>query len=349
VKKLCVTGSSGLIGSECVLQLHKEFDSVHGIDNNMRMTFFGPGGDTTPTLAKLKARVPNFAHHDLDIRDRDAVNRLFRDEVFDVIVHCASQPSHDLAASIPFDDFEVNAVGTLNLLEAARQHARQSPFLFMSTNKVYGDRPNFIKLKELTTRWVYDEPAYANGIAEDFSIDQSKHSLFGASKVAADVVVQEYGRYFDMPTVCYRGGCLTGSRHAAVELHGFLAYLFKCAVENRPYTIFGYKGKQVRDQIHSFDVVAAFRAYIKKPIPAAVYNLGGGAGNAVSILESIELIRKITGNKVKTTYSATNRIGDHICYISNLSKIKRDYPDWDITVSLDAIVREMWEVWKESR
>lgn len=345
--KLCVTGSSGLIGSECVLQLHGEYETVFGIDNNMRMRFFGPGGDTTPTLTKLKSKVPNLVHRDLDIRDRDGVDRLFREEKFDVIIHCASQPSHDLAASIPFDDFGVNALGTLNLLEAARHHCPQSPFLFMSTNKVYGDRPNFIRLKEFSTRWAYDDPAYENGIAEDFSIDQSKHSLFGASKVAADVMVQEYGRYFDMPTVCYRGGCLTGSRHAAVELHGFLAYLFKCAVSGNPYTIFGYKGKQVRDQIHSSDVVAAFRAYIRKPVPAGVYNLGGGAGNAASVLESIDLVKRITGHELKYTYSDKNRIGDHICYISNLAKLRADFPGWDIRVSLTDIVREMWEVWRE--
>ena len=344
--KLLVTGSSGLIGSECVLQMHKDFDTVYGIDNNMRMDFFGIGGDTRPALNIIKNSVPNFIHHDIDIRDRETLMRLFKTEKFDVIIHCAAQPSHDLAASRPFDDFETNALGTLNLLEAARKYCAGSPFLFMSTNKVYGDGPNRLKLKELEKRWDYDDPNYKNGIAETFSIDHSKHSIFGASKAAADIMVQEYGRYFDMPTAAYRGGCLTGSRHAAVELHGFLAYLFKCAVEGKPYTIYGYKGKQVRDQIHSSDVVAAFKAYIRAPKPAAVYNLGGGRQNSVSILEAIELVKEITGYELKYTYSDKNRIGDHICYISDLTGLKKDYPEWNITVSLKDIVNEMWMTWQ---
>jgi CDP-paratose 2-epimerase len=344
--KLLVTGSSGLIGSECVIQMHGDFGAVFGIDNNMRMDFFGPGGDTRPTLGRLQARIGNFVHRDLDIRDRNAVLGLFKTEKFDVTIHCAAQPSHDLAASRPFDDFEVNALGTLNLLEAARQYCPDKPFLFVSTNKVYGDAPNYLKLKELEKRWDYADPAYYNGIAETFSIDHSKHSIFGASKVAADIMVQEYGRYFGMPAVCYRGGCLTGSRHAAVELHGYLAYIFKCAMEGKPYTIYGYKGKQVRDQIHSSDVAAAFRAYLKNPRPAAVYNLGGGRGNAISILETIDLIKEMTGRELRYTVSDKNRIGDHICYISNLDLLKKDYPGWDIRVSIRDIIAEMQEVYQ---
>ena len=339
--KLLVTGMSGLIGSESVLQLYQQYDVVHGIDNNMRMNFFGEKGDTRPTLANLKKSVPNLIHHNVDIRNRDYIMSLFQQEHFDTTIHCAAQPSHDLAASRPFDDFEVNAMGTLNLLEAARNYAMDKPFIFMSTNKVYGDGPNYVKLKELETRWEYDDPKYVDGINEEFSIDHCKHSLFGASKAAADLLVQEYGRYFGMPTVAYRGGCLTGGRHASVELHGFLSYLFKCIVERKPYNIFGYKGKQVRDQIHSSDVVAAFRAFIQSPKSGVVYNLGGGRGNSASILERIDLIEEITGEQLQYSYTEQNRIGDHICYISNLTKIKNDFPEWDIQVSLHQIVEEM--------
>jgi CDP-paratose 2-epimerase len=327
--------------------MHEDYDSVVGVDNNMRMDFFGPNGDTRPTLKILKERVENYIHHSIDIRDRQAILSLFARDKFDAIVHCASQPSHDLAASRPFDDFEVNALATLNLLEAARKYCPDKPFLFMSTNKVYGDGPNFIKLKEMSSRFDYDDPQYGNGIDETFSIDHCKHSIFGASKVAADVMVQEYGRYFNMPTVCYRGGCLTGSRHAAVELHGYLAYIFKCAVEKKRYTVFGYKAKQVRDQIHSSDVGAAFKAYIRSPRSGAVYNLGGGRNNSISILETIGLIKKITGAELKYDYSDKNRIGDHICYISDLSRLKKDYPTWDIRMGIEAIIEEMWEIFQQ--
>ncbi len=254
MKKALVTGSCGLIGSEVSTHLGRNNFQVFGIDNNERAVFFGPEGDTSWSLQRLRQHIPDYSHHEVDIRDRARILRLFAEIKPDIIVHTAAQPSHDRAAAIPFDDFDTNAVGTLNMLEAARQACPESPFVHMSTNKVYGDRPNTIALKELETRWDYDDPAYEHGIAETFSIDQSKHSLFGASKVAADVMVQEYGRYFQMPTCCLRGGCLTGPNHSSVELHGFLSYLVRCNVQDREYKVFGYKGKQVRDNIHSEDV-----------------------------------------------------------------------------------------------
>jgi len=261
----------------------------------------------------------------------------------DAVVHTAAQPSHDRAAAIPFDDFDVNAVGTLNLLEASRQACPESPFVHLSTNKVYGDRPNTITLKELETRWDYDDPAYADGITEDFPIDQSKHSLFGASKVAGDVMVQEYGRYFDMPTCCLRGGCLTGPNHSGVELHGFLSYLIRCNLEGREYKVFGYKGKQVRDNIHSHDVACFIEQFIATPRIAEVYNIGGGRANSVSILEAFSLVEKFTGRQQVYTYVDENRIGDHICYISNLAKMRQHYSGWDITLTLDETVRQIVE------
>ena len=261
----------------------------------------------------------------------------------DAVVHTAAQPSHDRAADIPFDDFDVNAVGTLNLLEATRQACPESPFAHLSTNKVYGDRPNTIALKELETRWDYDDPAYADGITENFSIDQSKHSLFGASKVAGDVMVQEYGRYFGMPTCCLRGGCLTGPNHSGVELHGFLSYLIRCNLEGREYKVFGYKGKQVRDNIHSHDVACFIEQFIAAPRIAEVYNIGGGRANSVSILEAFSLVEKFTGRKQVYTYVDENRIGDHICYISNLAKMRQHYPGWDITLTLDETIQQIVE------
>ncbi len=341
MKKLLVTGSSGLIGSESVTYFDQRGWEVHGIDNNMRRDFFGPDGDTTWNLNRVKESTRNFHHHELDIRNRDGLLALMASVKPDFIIHCAAQPSHDLAASRPFDDFDVNAVGTMNMLEAARRAVPESPFAHLSTNKVYGDAPNFIKLKELATRWDYDDPAYAGGIAETFSIDQSKHSIFGASKVAADVMVQEYGRYFGMKTACFRGGCLTGPAHSAAELHGFLAYLVKCAHEGRTYRIFGYKGKQVRDNIHAYDVSRALEAFYHAPRCGEVYNLGGGRGNSVSILEAIARAEDATGKKLVHEYVDQNRSGDHICYISDLTKLHQHFPGWGITKTLDDIFGEI--------
>jgi CDP-paratose 2-epimerase len=347
VQTLLVTGSSGLIGSEVVSDFADAGWRVCGVDNNMRADFFGPQGDTRWNARRLQERFKNYELFDADIRDRAKLGELVRHIKPDAIVHTAAQPSHDLAASRPFDDFDVNAVGTLNLLEAARQACPETPFVHMSTNKVYGDAPNNIKLKELPTRWDYDDPAYAGGIAETFSIDQSKHSLFGASKVAADVMVQEYGRYFGMPTCCLRGGCLTGPNHSGVELHGFLSFLIKCCLEGRTYRVFGYKGKQVRDNIHSHDVVAFIKAFIAKPRTGEVYNIGGGRANSCSILEAFELAGQVAGKKMNYEYVDQNRIGDHMCYISDLSKMKEHYPGWDITKSLDDIFREIAASWRE--
>jgi CDP-paratose 2-epimerase len=339
--KVIVTGSSGLIGSEAVRHYDAAGHEVIGVDNNMRREFFGPKGDTTWQLEQLRATMRHFRHVPLDIRDRAGVLDLFKRERPGLVVHCAAQPSHDKARDIPFDDFDVNAVGTLNLLEATRQFAAESPFLQMSTNKVYGDAPNEIPMIETATRYDYARPEDWNGVAETFRIDRCVHSLFGASKTAGDVMAQEYGKYFNMPVGVFRGGCLTGPSHSGVELHGFLSYLVHVAVAKKPYTIFGYKGKQVRDQIHSVDVCAAFEAFAASPRPGEVYNLGGGRSNSASVLESIALIREVSGHEVQWTLSDQNRIGDHICYISDLRKMKADFPGWDITRPLDGIVREM--------
>ncbi|APR76657.1 dTDP-glucose 4,6-dehydratase [Minicystis rosea] len=336
-----VTGSSGLIGSEAVVFFDEMGFRVTGVDNNMRADFFGPQGDTTKNRARLEAQCKHFTHREMDIRDRAAVDALFASNRFDLVIHAAAQPSHDLAAKRAFDDFDVNAVGTLNLLEACRRHTPESVFIFMSTNKVYGDGPNFVPLVEQETRWEYGDEKYAHGIAEDFSIDRCLHSLFGASKVAADVLTQEYGKYFGMKTGVFRGGCLTGPHHAGVELHGFLNYLVLAALEERPYTIFGYKGKQVRDQIHARDVIASFWAFAQAPRPGEVYNLGGGKDNAASLLECVAKIEKLTGKRPKLTYSDQNRIGDHICYYSDLRKLEAHYPGWKVRHSLDAIIEEM--------
>jgi len=340
--KLLVTGSSGLIGSEVVMHFARNGWTIHGVDNNQRAVFFGPQGDTRWNQQRLIETLgKNFVHHELDMRDRAGVLGLLATVKPDAVVHTAAQPSHDRAADIPYDDFDVNAVGTLNLLEAARRACPESPFVHLSTNKVYGDRPNTIALKELETRWDYDDPAYVDGIAEDFPIDQSKHSLFGASKLAGDVMVQEYGRYFDMPTCCLRGGCLTGPNHSGVELHGFLSYLVRCNIEGRRYKVFGYKGKQVRDNIHSHDVARFIEQFIASPRVAEVYNIGGGRANSVSILEAFSLVEKFTNRKQVYTYVDENRIGDHICYISNLAKMRRHYPAWDITLTLDETIRQI--------
>ena len=339
--KLLVTGSSGLIGSEVVSYFSQLGWEVHGVDNNMRADFFGPQGDTRWNQERLKSQFPGFQHHELDIRDRRAVLACLESLHPDMVVHTAAQPSHDLAASRPFDDFDTNAVGTLNMLEATRLHVPGAVFIHMSTNKVYGDRPNSIALKELDTRWDYDDAAYANGITEEFSIDQSKHSLFGASKVAADVMVQEYGRYFGMKCCALRGGCLTGPNHSGVELHGFLSYLIKCNLAGCLYKVFGYKGKQVRDNIHSLDVVRFMHAFFENPRCGEVYNIGGGRDNSVSILEAFERIAAISGKPMQFEYLDKNREGDHICYISDLSKMKAHYPGWDITKTLDDVFVEI--------
>ncbi|MDF2430503.1 MAG: CDP-paratose 2-epimerase [Mucilaginibacter sp.] len=344
MKNLLVTGSSGLIGSEVSLYFAQQGWKIHGLDNNQRAVFFGKQGDTRWNQGRLAAALGNqFEHHELDIRDRKGVLDLLNNLKPDAVVHTAAQPSHDRAAAIPFDDFDTNAVGTLNLLEAVRQACPESPFVHMSTNKVYGDRPNSIALTELETRWDYADPAFEDGITEEFSIDQSKHSLFGASKVAADVMVQEYGRYFGIPTCCLRGGCLTGPNHSGVELHGFLSYLVKCNLEGIEYKVFGYKGKQVRDNIHSYDVANFINAFITTPRIAEVYNIGGGRNNSCSILEAFKVAEKFSGKSQVYTYVDQNRIGDHICYISNLDKMRLHYPGWDITVSLEETIRQIVE------
>jgi len=345
-KCLLVTGSSGLIGSEVCRFFSRHGFTVHGVDNNLRAFFFGPGGDTRWNQALLSSEIPGFTHHELDVRDREGVLKLVREIKPDVMVHAAAQPSHDRAAAIPFEDFDTNAVGTLNLLEAARRSCPEAPFIHMSTNKVYGDRPNTIPLQETEMRWDYADPAYAHGIPEEFPIDHSTHSLFGASKVAADVLVQEYGRYFKMPTCCLRGGCLTGPRHNGVELHGFLSYLVKCNLEEKEYTIFGYKGKQVRDHIHSEDVARFMHAFYEKPRVAEVYNLGGGKANSCSVLEAFRLVEKFSGKPMRHTYQDENRIGDHICYYSDLRRMKNHYPQWDISKSLEETIGEIVEDWK---
>ena len=346
MKSIIVTGSSGLIGSEVVGFFHNLGFNVHGIDNNQRAIFFGPQGDTIWNREKMKKTLPNFHHHNLDIRDRQKILAIVKKLKPSGIIHTAAQPSHDLAANIPFEDFDINAVGTLNLLEAARQACPEAPFIHMSTNKVYGDLPNTIPIKELEMRWDYDDPTYQNGISESFPIDQSKHSLFGASKVAADIIVQEYGRYFNMPTCCLRGGCLTGPKHSGVELHGFLSYLIKCNLEDREYTIYGYKGKQVRDNIHSEDVARFIYAFYLSPRSGEVYNLGGGKDNSCSILEAFEITSRFTGKKQIYRLINENRIGDHICYYSDLRKMKSHYPQWGVMKSLDDIFGEVVESWR---
>jgi CDP-paratose 2-epimerase len=344
-KTILVTGSCGLIGSEVAVFFSRAGFSVTGVDDNHRAIFFGPEGDTAWSLGRLWRDIPGYRHEAIDIRNRDAVLALVAEVRPDVIVHTAAQPSHDRAAEIPFLDFEVNALGTLHLLEAARRFCPESPFIFTSTNKVYGDRPNTIALAELATRWDYADPAYEHGIAENFPIDQSKHSLFGVSKVAADVMVQEYGRYFNMPTCCLRGGCLTGPNHSGVELHGFLSYLIKCNLEGREYKVFGYQGKQVRDNIHSEDVARFMLEFARAPRSGEVYNLGGGKGNSCSILEAFAKIEAITGKPMRWRYLDENRSGDHICYYSDLRKMRAHYPAWDLRKSLDAIFAEITESW----
>lgn len=346
VKRMLVTGSNGLIGSEIVRHFHDLGWEIDGVDNNMRADFFGPQGDTRWNQARLLAECSRFTHHEVDIRSRADVAQLLSSVRPDAIVHTAAQPSHDLAAKRPFDDFDVNAMGTLNLLEFARQNSKESPFIYLSTNKVYGDSPNSIPMKELPTRWDYDDAAHKLGISENCTIDQSKHSLFGASKVAADVMAQEYGRYFGLPTCCLRGGCLTGAGHSGVELHGFLSYLIKINLSGNPYTVFGYKGKQVRDIIHSSDVAKFVESFIEAPRCGEVYNLGGGKENSISVLEAFAMAEDFSGQKMNYRYTDEARIGDHICYYSDLTKMKTHYPRWSVTKNLAEIFREIVESWK---
>jgi CDP-paratose 2-epimerase len=343
-RTIIVTGSAGLIGSETVKRFAGEGARVIGIDNDMRAEFFGAEASTKKTRADLIANVRGYEHHDLDIRDAAAVMELFKRHrgSIDAIVHTASQPSHDWAARDPQTDFTVNANGTLNLLEAARMFSPEAPFIFTSTNKVYGDTPNRLPLRELEKRWEI-EPGheYEPGISETMSIDYTKHSLFGASKVAADILVQEYGRYFGMPTVSFRGGCLTGPAHAGTELHGFLSYLMICTVSGRPYRIFGYKGKQVRDNIHSFDLVETFVEFIRAPRVGEVYNIGGSRHSNCSMLEAIEMCEEISGKKLTWTYEETNRIGDHIWWISDVRKFQSHYPNWKFRYGMREILEEI--------
>jgi CDP-paratose 2-epimerase len=340
-----VTGSCGLIGSEVSVYFGKLGFPIVGIDNNSRAVFLGPEGDTHWSLNRLRTEIPRYRHESFNILDRGKVRDLIQEVRPSLLVHTAAQPSHDRAAEIPFLDFEVNAVGTLNLLQAVRETSPETVFVHMSTNKVYGDRPNTIRLKELETRWDYDDPRYEHGIAEDFSIDQSLHSLFGASKIAGDVLVQEYGRYFNIPTCCLRGGCLTGPNHAGVELHGFLSYLVKTNLEHRLYKVFGYKGKQVRDNIHAHDVASFIHQFALAPRVAEVYNLGGGKNNACSILEAFEITAGITGKKMRYEYVDQNRTGDHICYYSDLRKMRGHYPQWSVTKPLKKIFEEIVQGW----
>lgn len=339
--QILVTGSSGLVGSEAVRFFHGLGFDVTGIDNNMRADFFGPTADTLPVKRKLVAECPSFTPLETDVRDREGIDKLFRSNRFDVIIHAAAQPSHDLAAQRPFDDFDVNAGGTLNLLEACRRHAPEAVFVYVSTNKVYGDGPNRIRLKELATRWDYDDPAFAEGIAEGFPLDDCLHSLFGVSKATGDLLAQEYGRNFGLKTGIFRAGCLTGPAHTAVELHGFLNYLTLTALREAPYTIHGYKGKQVRDQLHSVDVVSAFWAFAQQPRPGEVYNLGGGRRNAASLLECVELVAKLSGRRPKLSYSEAHRRGDHICYYSDTAKFRSHYPNWRPRFGLEDIVEDI--------
>jgi CDP-paratose 2-epimerase len=345
-KKALITGSCGLIGSEVAFHFAKQGFDITGVDDNHRAVFFGPDGDTGWMRMRLQRDIPSYRHEAIDIRDRERVLALMKELRPDVVIHTAAQPSHDKAAGIPFLDFEVNAVGTLNLLEATRRFCSESPFIHMSTNKVYGDRPNTIPLIELETHWEYANSAFANGIAEDLSIDQSKHSLFGASKLAGDVMVQEYGRYFNMPTCCLRGGCLTGPNHSGVELHGFLSYLIKCNVEGKEYQVYGYKGKQVRDNIHAEDVASFMLEFWKAPRMAEVYNIGGGKDNSCSIIEAFQMAEHATKCPMRWRYHEENRIGDHICYYSDLRKLKAHYPNWSITRTLSDIVDEIAGAWR---
>jgi len=343
VRTVLVTGAGGLIGSEAVRFFLSAGETVYGIENNMRKVLFGAQGDISSVIVEL-SKDPNFTNYHKDIRDRDSVMSFMKRLSPDIIIHCAAQPSHDKAADVPFLDFDINAGGTFNLLEAARKHCDPAMvFIHMSTNKVYGDKPNTLRLIENEKRFDFADHEYENGIAEDLSIDNSTHSLFGASKVAADIIAQEYGRYFNMNIGIFRGGCLTGPQHAGVELHGFLSYIVKCAIHNKSYTVFGHRGKQVRDQIHSKDVINAFAEFIRNPQKGEAYNIGGQRMNSASILETIDSIYTISGAKLNYTQSPRSRVGDHICYYSDMTKFKTHFPNWYLTYSLEDIIREIIE------
>jgi CDP-paratose 2-epimerase len=357
MKFALITGSAGLIGSQSSDFFHQKGYTIIGIDNDMRSYFFGESSSTKETSESLKSKLDNYHHYNIDIRNYTDLEEIFKKYKFDIVIHTAAQPSHDWAAKEPLTDFSVNAMGTMNLLELTRLYCKESTFIFTSTNKVYGDRPNYnyntgkiddynLLVKELDTRYegVNRITGELSSVDESMSIDNTKHSVFGASKVAADIMCQEYGKYFGMNVGIFRGGCLTGPNHAGAELHGFLSYLVKCIVHNKPYTIFGYKGKQVRDNIHSFDLVNMFWEFHQNPKQGEVYNVGGGRNNSTSILEAIDTINEIAGTNWKNyTISEENRIGDHIWYITDLSKFKKDYPNWDITISLRETIKEMVE------
>jgi len=347
VSLVVVTGSGGLIGSSAVRHFAGLGLDVIGIDNDMRAYFFGPDGSTAWNVQTLRDELGrHYRHESLDIRDRDGLSALFRAVGADItlVVHTAAQPSHDWAAKEPWTDFDINAVGTLNMLEVTRLHAPDAVFIYTSTNKVYGDTPNSLPLIELDTRWeIAADHAFHDGITEDMSIDRSLHSVFGAAKVAGDVMVQEYGRYFDIPTACFRGGTLTGPSHSAAELHGFLGYVMRCAMERRTYTVFGYKGKQVRDAIHSNDVVSAFEAFWRAPRIAEVYNMGGGRHSNCSNLEAFAIAADITGTEMTTEYVDENRIGDHIWWIGSNARFADHFPNWGLTYDVPAIMREIYE------
>lgn len=345
MKSVLITGSGGLIGSEAVKFFTSKGYSVFGIDNDMRSYFFGKEASTRWNIENLAREINGYQHFSVDIRNKEKIEEIFRSIRFDIIIHCAAQPSHDWAAREPYTDFEINAYGTLILLENFRKYTPDGVFIFTSTNKVYGDLPNLLPLKELETRYELDpsHPSFP-GINETMSIDQSKHSLFGASKASADLLVQEYGRYFGLYTVCFRGGCLTGPAHSPAELHGFLAYLAKCIATRKKYTIFGYKGKQVRDNIHSYDLVNAFYHFAKHPRIGEVYNIGGSRHSNISMNEAIATMEAILDTKAVIEYSDTNRIGDHIWYISDVSKFKSHYPSWNFEYDINRIIRELCEV-----
>ncbi|MFM2393996.1 MAG: hypothetical protein RLZZ546_1978 [Bacteroidota bacterium] len=342
-----ITGSGGLIGSQAVKYFSQFFDKVIGIDNDHRSYFFGKEASTIPSTNKLVIDFHNFESHPVDIRNQEEIFNIFQKYNNDIklVIHTAAQPSHDWAAREPFTDFTINANGTLVLLEATRNFCENAVFIFTSTNKVYGDTPNYLPLVELEKRWeiAQDHPYFANGIDENMSIDNSKHSIFGASKVAADIMVQEYGKYFNMKTAVFRGGCLTGPNHAGAELHGFLSYLMKCCIIGREYTIFGYKGKQVRDNIHSYDLIKMFDEFYKSPRIGEVYNAGGGRFSNCSMQEAIDLCEEITGNKMNYKYSDANRIGDHIWYISDTNKFKSHYPNWTQEYDINDILNQIYQ------
>ncbi|MEX0920635.1 MAG: NAD-dependent epimerase/dehydratase family protein [Candidatus Pacearchaeota archaeon] len=350
MKKVLITGSGGLIGSESVRFFHEKGFDVYGIDNDMRKYFFGDEASTNSVVNKLEKNIPNYKHFNIDIRDKEKIEEIFKKNNFELIIHCAAQPSHDWAAKEPFTDFEVNANGTLNLLENFRKYCPNAVFIFTSTNKVYGDTPNRLPLIEKEIRWEIDpNHEYVKGIDESMSIDQSKHSIFGASKVAADVLVQEYGKYFNLKTACFRGGCLTGPAHSAAELHGFLAYLVKCIATGKKYKIFGYKGKQVRDNIHSYDLVNSLYHFYLNPRIGEVYNIGGSRHSNISMKEAIEKIEEILGKKANIEYVEENRSGDHIWYISDVSKFKKHYPGWDYEYDMDKILEDICSLFKENK